>query len=146
MTSNSVSDTSSLKLIPTPQNAQFVDGNHKTYSRDKVYTISVMEQETAKLRFAARYLKEQLEEQFGLHFNVQWRQLPNQEEDIVVYSNPTLQDTHLPLDLGVFDQENAAEQGSPLSLSCCQQRADTPCCRMSSSRISPSTDTGGIVG
>ena len=111
MTSNSVSDTSSLRLIPTPQNAQFVDGNHKTYSRDKVYTISVMEQETAKLRFAARYLKEQLEEQFGLHFNVQWRQLPNQEEDIVVYSNPTLQDTHLPLDLGVFDQENAAEQG-----------------------------------
>ena len=111
MTSNSVSDTSSLKLIPTPQNAQFVDGNHKTYSRDKVYTISVMEQETAKLRFAAYYLKKQLEEQFGLHFNVQWRKLPNQEEDIVVYSNPTLQDTHLPLDLRVFDQENAPEQG-----------------------------------
>ena len=72
MTSNSVSDTRSLKLIPTPQNAQFVDGSHKTYSRDKVYTISVMAQETAKLRFAARYLKEQLGEQFGLHFNVQW--------------------------------------------------------------------------
>jgi hypothetical protein len=107
------SATSALKLIPTPQKARFIDHNHKTYSRDRVYTISIMEEETAPLLFAARFLKKELEETCGLHFNIQWRRMPQAPEDIIIYSDSALHKKQLPLalDLGVFQQENAAAQG-----------------------------------
>jgi len=49
------STTSALRLIPTPQKARFIDHNRKTYSSDRVYTISIMEEETAPFLFAARF-------------------------------------------------------------------------------------------
>lgn len=104
---------SSLKLIPTPQKARFIDGNLKIFSQDKVYTVSIMEEETEKLRFAAQYLKKELEDKFGLHFNIKWRQMPVAEEDIVIYCNPELDKTQLPtdLDFNMFAQDYASEQG-----------------------------------
>ena len=102
-----------LKIIPTPQKIRHFDAGRKTYARDRVYTLCIMEEQTAKLLFAAEYLKRELQEKFGLHLNIQWGRMPATEEDIVLYSHAVLQERNLPpgLDLGVFQQNNAAEQG-----------------------------------
>ncbi len=105
--------TNALKIIPTPQKVRRLDSARKIYARDRVYTLCIMEEQTAKLLFAAEYLKRELQDKFGLHFNIQWGQMPATQEDIVLYSHGALQERDLPpqLNLGVFQQKNAAEQG-----------------------------------
>ena len=42
-----------LKIIPTPQKFRRFDAGWKIYARDRVYTLCIMEEQTAKLIIAA---------------------------------------------------------------------------------------------
>jgi hypothetical protein len=123
MSDTKASATSDLKIIPTPRKSRCLGSGRKTYAKDKVYTLSVMAAQSDKLRFAATYLKRELQDKFGLFFQVQWGQMPTSEEDIVLYCGSGLQEETLPpgLELGVFEEKNAAEQGYVL-----QCAADQP--------------------
>jgi len=102
-----------LNLIPTPHKLRLGGGNPKTYTTDRVYTISLMEDESEKLLFTANYLKHELGKRFGLHFNIRWREKPTRDEDIVIHSHPVTDITHPPFepDATLFEQKNGAEQG-----------------------------------